>query len=70
MAFKVGDRVIADVSGHRRRSQLGAMRPPRAGEIAEVLRGDPNPRYAIRWDKGSPTVFTPAEGGLKADRGR
>lgn len=64
MAFEVGDRVLAEISGRRKRSQLGAMRPRRGGVVAEVLRGDPNPRYRITWDTGGETVYSPANGGL------
>jgi hypothetical protein len=67
LAFKVGDRVLAEISGRRKRSQLGAMRPRRGGVIAEVLRGDPNPRYRICWDAGGETVYSPANGGLHPD---
>jgi hypothetical protein len=51
LAFKVGDRVLAEISGRRKRSQLGAMRP----------------RYRIRWDAGGETVYSPANGGLHPD---
>ncbi|MEA2267173.1 MAG: hypothetical protein QOE27_2756 [Solirubrobacteraceae bacterium] len=67
MAFEVGDRVLAEISGRRARSQLGSMRPRRGGVIEEVLRGDPNPRYRIRWDAGGETVYSPANGGLHPD---
>lgn len=67
MAFDVGDWVLAEISGRRRRSQLGAMRPRRRGIVEEVLRGDPNPRYRIRWDSGGETVYSPANGGLHPD---
>jgi hypothetical protein len=43
------------------------MRPRRGGVIAEVLRGDPNPRYRICWDAGGETVYSPANGGLHPD---
>ncbi len=67
MAFEVGERVIADVSGRRRRSQVGPMRRPRHGVIEEVLRGDPSPRYLIRWNVGEVSVHSPANGGLRYD---
>ncbi|MEA2370027.1 MAG: hypothetical protein QOH12_421 [Solirubrobacteraceae bacterium] len=65
MAFNSGDNVVAEVAGRRKRSQLGAMRPQRHGVIEEVLRGDPKPRYRIRWHSGEVTVFSPAEGALR-----
>lgn len=67
MAFEVGQRVIADKSGRRRRSARAPMRPPRHGVVERVLRGEPNPRYEIRWDEGIVTIFSPANGGLAAD---
>lgn len=70
IVFEVGDRVMADISGRRRRSQLGAMRPRRRGIIEEVLRGEPNPRYRIRWETGGETTYSPANGGLQADPGQ
>lgn len=67
MAFEVGQRVIAEKSGRRRRSARAPMRPPRHGVVEKVLRGDPNPRYEIRWDEGVVTIFSPMNGGLTAD---
>jgi len=67
MAFEVGQRVIAEKSGRRRRSARAPMRPPRHGVIEKVLRGDPNPRYEIRWDEGIVTIFSPMNGGLTLD---
>ncbi|MDX6717913.1 MAG: hypothetical protein QOJ63_167 [Solirubrobacteraceae bacterium] len=67
MAFEVGQRVIADKSGRRRRTARAPMRPPRHGVVERVLRGEPNPRYEIRWDEGIVTIFSPANGGLAAD---
>ena len=67
MAFEVGQRVIAEKSGRRRRSARAPMRPPRHGVIERVLRGDPNPRYEIRWDEGIVTIYSPQNGGLQAD---
>jgi hypothetical protein len=32
--------------------------------ITEVIRGDPSPRYRIRWDDGHESVYTPAAGCL------
>jgi len=67
MAFEVGQRVIAEKSGRRRRSARAPMRPPRHGVIERVLRGEPNPRYEIRWDEGIASIYSPANGGLYAD---
>jgi hypothetical protein len=33
-----------------------------------VLRGDPSPRYRIRWDDGHETIYTPASGALRAEQ--
>jgi len=43
------------------------MRPGRHGVVVRVLRGDPNPRYEIRWDEGIASIYSPANGGLYAD---
>jgi hypothetical protein len=43
------------------------MRPGRHGVIVRVLRGDPNPRYEIKWDEGITSVFAPSGGSLHAD---
>jgi hypothetical protein len=67
MAFEVGQHVIAEKSGRRRRSARAPMRPPRHGVVEKVLRGDPNPRYEIRWDEGIVTIYSPQNGGLQAD---
>jgi Domain of unknown function (DUF1918) len=60
MAFKVGKRVVAESESTDRR--------PRPGVIEEVLRGDPSPRYRIRWDDGHESIYTPASGALRAER--
>jgi hypothetical protein len=58
MAFEVGTPVV---------TQAGSTtRGPRLGVIEEVLRGDPSPRYRVRWDDGRESVYTPASGALKA----
>jgi uncharacterized protein DUF1918 len=58
MAFEVGERVVAQAGSTDRR--------PRLGVIEEVLRGDPSPRYRIRWDDGHESIYTPASGALQA----
>ena len=60
MAFKVGKRVVAEPESIDRR--------PRSGVIEEVLRGDPSPRYRIRWNDGHETIYTPASGALRAEK--
>ena len=67
MAFEVGQRVIAEKSGRRKRTARAPMRPPRHGVVKQVLRGDPNPRYEILWDEGVTTIFSPQNGGLTVD---
>jgi hypothetical protein len=58
MAFAVGKRVVAESESTDRR--------PRSGVIEQVLRGDPSPRYRIRWDDGHESIYTPADGALRA----
>jgi hypothetical protein len=60
MAFKVGKHVIAESESTDRR--------PRSGVVEEVLRGDPSPRYRIRWDDGHESIYTPASGALRAEQ--
>jgi hypothetical protein len=67
MAFDVGQRVVAEVTGRRQRSQNAAMRRPRHGVVEQVLRGDPQPRYVVKWDQGGETTFSPSGGGLQAE---
>jgi hypothetical protein len=62
MAFEVGKRVVAESESTGRR--------PRSGVVEEVLRGDPSPRYRIRWDDGHESIYTPASGALRAERAR
>jgi hypothetical protein len=62
MTFEPGERVVAESESTNRR--------PRTGVIEEVLRGEPSPRYRIRWDDGHESVYTPADGALRAGRGR
>jgi hypothetical protein len=59
MAFIVGKRVVAESESTDRR--------PRCGVIEEVLKGDPSPRYRIRWDDGHESIYTPAGGALRAE---
>lgn len=67
MAFEVGDRVYAEKSGRRRRTARQPLRRGRHGVVVKVLRGDPNPRYEIRWDEGVTTVFSPSGASLHAE---
>jgi hypothetical protein len=67
VAFEVGDRVVAEKSGRRARTQTGGLRNGRRGIIEEVLRGDPRPRYLIRWDVGAVSIYSPANSGLHPD---
>jgi hypothetical protein len=60
MAFQVGKRVMAESESTQRR--------PRSGVVAEVLRGDPSPRYRVRWDDGHESIYTPASGALRAEQ--
>jgi len=60
MAFEVGNRVVAEAESTNRQ--------PRPGVVEEVLRGDPSPRYRIRWDDGHESIYTPAGGALRAER--
>ena len=60
MAFEVGKRVVAESESIGRR--------PRTGVVEEVLRGDPAPRYRIRWDDGHESMYTPASGALRAEQ--
>ena len=63
MAFEVGKRVVAESES--------TDRPSRSGVVEEVLRGDPSPRYRIRWDDGHESIYTPASGALRVQkRGR
>jgi hypothetical protein len=56
VALRVGDRVEEQAQSTERGG--------RAGVIREVVRGDPAPRYRIRWDDGRESVYTPAAGSL------
>ena len=59
--FEVGDPVIAEAES--------TNRAPRKGVVEEVLRGEPHPRYRIRWEDGHETIYTPAAGALGVDPG-
>ena len=59
MAFRVGDRVIAESESTERRS--------RAGTVREVVREEP-PRYRIEWDDGHESIYTPAAGALRSEQ--
>lgn len=69
MAFHVGQRVVAQQKNRKRLGGLGsrALNPGRRGVIEEVLRGDPNPRYRIRWDDGGVSAYAPTGNGLRAE---
>lgn len=56
MALQVGDRVGEQAPSTERAS--------RTGVIEDVVRGDPSPRYRIRWDDGHESIYTPAGGCL------
>jgi hypothetical protein len=58
MAFEVGARVLTQAGSTSRGTRLGV--------IEEVLRGDPTPRYRVRWDDGPESIYTPASGSLQA----
>jgi hypothetical protein len=60
MAFQVGKRVVAESES--------TSRQPRPGVVEQVLRGDPSPRYRIKWDDGHESIYTPASGALRAER--
>jgi Domain of unknown function (DUF1918) len=60
MAFAVGRRVVAESESTERR--------PRSGVVEHVLRGDPSPRYRIRWDDGHESIYAPASGALRAEQ--
>ena len=59
MAFAVGKRVVAESES--------IARQPRSGVVEEVLRGDPSPRYRLRWDDGHESIYTPASDALRAE---
>jgi hypothetical protein len=59
MTCSVGDRVVAESES--------TERPPRRGEVLEVIRDEPHPRYRIRWEDGHETIYTPAAGALRVE---
>jgi hypothetical protein len=59
MTFKAGDRVVAESES--------TARAARGGVVEEVVRGEPSPRYRIRWDDGHESIYTPAAGALRAE---
>lgn len=62
MAFEAGTSVVTHAGS--------TSRGPRLGVIEEVLRGEPSPRYRVRWEDGRESVYTPASGALRAAPGR
>jgi uncharacterized protein DUF1918 len=60
MAIEVGKRVVAESES--------TSRQPRHGVVEEVVRGDPSPRYRIKWDDGHESILTPASGALRTER--
>jgi hypothetical protein len=57
MAYSSGDHVVAETES--------IDRAARRGRIEEVMRGDPHPRYRIRWEDGRESIYTPADGALR-----
>jgi hypothetical protein len=57
VAFSPGDHVVVE--------SQSTERAARHGVIEEVVRGDPRPRYRIRWDDGHESIYTPADGALR-----
>lgn len=62
MAFEVGTTVVVHAQS--------TTRGPRPGVIEEVLRGDPAPRYRVRWEDGRESIYSPAGGGMQAQPSR
>jgi len=57
MAFEVGTTVVVHAQS--------TTRGPRPGVIEEVLRGDPAPRYRVRWEDGRESIYCPAGGNMQ-----
>jgi hypothetical protein len=68
MTFDVGEHVVAPQSQRRLSPGAAATKKPRRGVIEEVLHGDPNPRYLIRWESGPPSIYAPRDSGLRLER--
>ena len=62
MTFQAGTAVVTHAGS--------TNRGPRLGVIEEVLRSEPSPRYRVRWEDGHESVYTPADGALRAAPGR
>ena len=60
MAFEVGKCVVAESESIDRR--------PRSGVVEELLRGEPSPRYRIRSYDRHESIYTPANGALRAEQ--
>lgn len=71
VAFEVGTRVLAP-QNQRRLTGIGSgpLQHPRQGVIEDVLRGEPAPRYRIRWDAGGQSIYAPTDHGLRAEDDR
>jgi hypothetical protein len=54
-----GDRVVVEPES--------TAATARAGEIVQVLRGEPHPRYRIRWDDGHESIYAPEAGALRLE---
>jgi uncharacterized protein DUF1918 len=68
MAFDVGSRVVAPQNKRRlMEGGSGPLQQARHGVVEEVLRGDPAPRYRIRWDTGGQSIYAPSDRGLRAE---
>jgi hypothetical protein len=61
MDARVEDRIVVE---SERAAQSG-----RAGVIEEVLAQDP-PRFRVRWDDGSTSIFAPSTGVAKIEKKR
>jgi hypothetical protein len=57
MSGTVGDRIVVESE------TVGT--PSREGEILEVIEGEVNVRYRIRWDDGHESLLTPGGGAAR-----
>jgi hypothetical protein len=57
--------VALHVSDKVEEQARSSERATRTGLIEAVVRGDPSPRYRIRWDDEHESVYTPAAGCLR-----